>query len=771
MVPYSIEEASRLYRNNMYVSLELWQLWRLREEAIHEESGVASAADGSRLGFGAWDKELHRQEVLASMAEASSQDSRSPVASEAPPSSRSTTGAGLSGQTFKMRGEPTLDRLEAIERELDAELIRAESDHMLAVIDNEKYLNNLSHLQEKRADTRRLQRVDILYRAVLPHLQNSIIVLLKLLLATVTQQNNSNSPYFQALADGIAVEDAPPPTLEDIDIVRHREITSKGVSGILLLLLKWFKVSHVMKFNFISQLLVDSNCLLLILKMFGLTEINNQVKVVNEIPNFNFFKFCELNCGQEPRKPRPEDTVLAKQPFEGLPSPPLALANLNSSVEEVVYMDRYSFRNFFAGLNFTRILQKLTKRKIHRILLLVQYKSSAILKRTLKVPHPDLQLYALKVIKSQVPFCGRKWRQSNMKVITAIYLRCRPDLRDEWLSGADVDGDVEESLPQEQALRSLIKYYNQTRIGLPSALPSPAAGAGHAHRRSLSTGLAGQLPDGLAPDGMGPGAMANSNDLTEALLSPIAHTRANLSFFESETLPPLRRAPETTAGTRRYIPDDLLEGYLDDYEDLMGELFGDSGEGFDTGASALREDEALHGLSPEGSRAAWGVLNHMLGEGDSISDSESVGSVGLMGHASDQEGGAGSLGTNFTSEGDDGAQTWERLSPEAMKFLTSNRPATPGKMRRRTSHGSEDGGSGGAAGNVHGTDLVGSPGLDSPLRPVPGPLDDDGEIGRGVVLGVDEEDLGNDDDDDASDEPLPEPTAGGIDEVEHVWGA
>ena len=36
-----------------------------------------------------------------------------------------------------------------------------------------------------------------------------------------------------------------------------------------------------------------------------------------------------------------------------------------------------------------------------------------------------------------------------MKVITAIYLHCRPDLRDEWLAGIDVDADVEESLVSE----------------------------------------------------------------------------------------------------------------------------------------------------------------------------------------------------------------------------------------------------------------------------------------------------------------------------------
>ena len=28
---------------------------------------------------------------------------------------------------------------------------------------------------------------------------------------------------------------------------------------------------------------------------------------------------------------------------------------------------------------------------------------------------------------------------ANMQVITAIYLNCRPDLRDEWLTGIEID--------------------------------------------------------------------------------------------------------------------------------------------------------------------------------------------------------------------------------------------------------------------------------------------------------------------------------------------
>jgi hypothetical protein len=73
----------------------------------------------------------------------------------------------------------------------------------------------------------------------------------------------------------------------------------------LILTLKWFKASRpsfphhkwtdtnlagqlldVMKFHYLAQLLVDSNCLLLILKMFGLQEVAVQVKTKNECEDY-----------------------------------------------------------------------------------------------------------------------------------------------------------------------------------------------------------------------------------------------------------------------------------------------------------------------------------------------------------------------------------------------------------------------------------------------------------------------------------------------------
>jgi len=123
----------------------------------------------------------------------------------------------------------------------------------------------------------------------------------------------------------------------------------------------------------------------------------------------------------------------------------------------------FSRRNFYALINYLRIMQKICKSKAHRNLLLVTYKSSGILRKSLKVPQTELRLYTLKLFKNQVPYCGRKWRQQNMRVITAVYLHCRPELRDEWLAGGDVDAEVDAALPQEQALRSLTHWFNVRR--------------------------------------------------------------------------------------------------------------------------------------------------------------------------------------------------------------------------------------------------------------------------------------------------------------------
>lgn len=114
----------------------------------------------------------------------------------------------------------------------------------------------------------------------------------------------------------------------------------------------------------------------------------------------------------------------------------------------------YSWRNIFSCINLLRILNKLTKWKHSRIMMLVVFKSAPILKRTLKVRHAIMQLYVLKLLKMQTKYLGRQWRKSNMKTISAIYSKVRHRLNDDWAYG---NGKFFLSLTKKN--KFLIKYF------------------------------------------------------------------------------------------------------------------------------------------------------------------------------------------------------------------------------------------------------------------------------------------------------------------------
>lgn len=85
--------------------------------------------------------------------------------------------------------------------------------------------------------------IERLYAKLLPELQNVIVVLLKLLLTSVSpNKNNSNtssSDHGDVSEDAVTLE-----YLEEVDAKRNREVLSKAISGLLLLLLKWSKSSR-----------------------------------------------------------------------------------------------------------------------------------------------------------------------------------------------------------------------------------------------------------------------------------------------------------------------------------------------------------------------------------------------------------------------------------------------------------------------------------------------------------------------------------------------
>ena len=368
-------------------------------------------------------------------------------------------------------------------------------------------------------EQKRLDIVSQYYHDALPHLQSVVIVLLKVVLQSVTdmvaRSGGSNGPHepTSAIVSAKPIENGvvhhPPQvvaesTAEELDRLRSQEITAKALGGILLLLLKWFKVSHTLQYEFLTQLLLDSNYVPVVLRLWQTQEIARACHYQLDRDELGFFHFCRLHSRHPPpQPPRPdpssdevdsedealpsaikrtrEDATTADRPVSptATSSPPSHDCDYPPEVDELGYpatpmpdtpITSYSYRNIHTAIHHLRVLHKITRRKTHRALLLVSYKSSTHLKKTVRVPVRELRYYTLKLFKSQVPFCGRKWRQANMKIITAVWLAVPAALRDDWLSGGgggmggvgvgDVDGAVDDAVALEESLRKLTHWWN-----------------------------------------------------------------------------------------------------------------------------------------------------------------------------------------------------------------------------------------------------------------------------------------------------------------------
>ncbi|CAG5101010.1 Similar to STRIP1: Striatin-interacting protein 1 (Homo sapiens) [Cotesia congregata] len=276
---------------------------------------------------------------------------------------------------------------------------------------------------------------EILYQAILSNLPQYMIALLKILLAAAPT-SKAKTDSINIMAD-VLPEEMPMTVLQSmklgIDVNRHKEIIVKAVSAILLLLLKHFKINHIYQFEFMSQHLVFANCIPLVLKFLN-QNILAYIEAKNVIPILDF-PIC----------------VIGDQP------------ELTTESLEIGDSQSYSWRNVFSCINLLRILNKLTKWKHSRIMMLVVFKSAPILKRTLKVRHAMMQLYVLKLLKMQTKYLGRQWRKTNMKTISVIYSKVRHRLNDDWAYGNDLEARPWDFQAEECALRACVDQFNNRR--------------------------------------------------------------------------------------------------------------------------------------------------------------------------------------------------------------------------------------------------------------------------------------------------------------------
>eukprot|EP00842_Homolaphlyctis_polyrhiza_P007019 jgi/Hompol1/906/HPOL_005468-RA len=350
--------------------------------------------------------------------------------------------------------------------------------------------------RDKKQCFSKMSRDELLFTSLQEKLSSHIVMIVRLL-------------YYLNLAPS----DAPPPgikpethlttaqieampsnerlaALEWLDSVRHRELVTLSICGILMSLLKSFKCYHVLAFEHLCSILLDNNGAILILRILNSWFSNpnqhdaetdrstaskaNQGGISSPTSDgrekqigfawlsarrdplqMSFMAYCRCEgsfgnfCQQ---------TVSAGNNGLTLQSP---IVNVRENSLSSSGIQASCFRAFQTTIYLLRILQKITKRKPHRINLLVQWKAPTVLKRILRINHAGLCLYALKLIKSQIPYLGKRWRQFNVPTITMIYKHLKPRLVEEYLLG-DVDTKHDEANnahQYEQHLRALIAFF------------------------------------------------------------------------------------------------------------------------------------------------------------------------------------------------------------------------------------------------------------------------------------------------------------------------
>ncbi|KAM5205201.1 striatin-interacting protein 2 isoform 6-T6 [Hipposideros larvatus] len=280
---------------------------------------------------------------------------------------------------------------------------------------------------------------EILYQGMLYSLPQYMIALLKILLAAAPT-SKAKTDSINILAD-VLPEEMPITVLQSmklgIDVNRHKEIIVKSISALLLLLLKHFKLNHIYQFEYVSQHLVFANCIPLILKFF------NQ-NILSYITAKNSISVLDYPCCT----------------IQDLPE-------LTTESLEAGENNQFCWRNLFSCINLLRLLNKLTKWKHSRTMMLVVFKSAPILKRALKVKQAMLQLYVLKLLKIQTKYLGRQWRKSNMKTMSAIYQKVRHRMNDDWAYGNDIDARPWDFQAEECTLRANIEAFNSRRYDRP----------------------------------------------------------------------------------------------------------------------------------------------------------------------------------------------------------------------------------------------------------------------------------------------------------------
>ncbi|GAV55629.1 hypothetical protein ZYGR_0AY00210 [Zygosaccharomyces rouxii] len=272
-----------------------------------------------------------------------------------------------------------------------------------------------------------MKRVDSFYDECFSSLNSLVFVLLQ-----TVESNLSNIDYRNSdIPAGTKID----PLIPRLEITRAKELTMKSSFGILYLLLRWFKLNHVLKQEHLCVLLHDSRYIQVCCSLLGKYSENYPDKAFNRMlssPGSIWRECSNYNSTYQ-------QSLLDQQDAER--SPKYNTVTLSS----LAYM--------------LKVLRRIVGDKTERLKEL-PLNIGLLFKRYYRIFNIDLYHPILRIIKELTPFKNKRWKSEHMELISGVFLYEELELIDNWVTGKDVSGELGDACGQEIAMRALLQFYN-----------------------------------------------------------------------------------------------------------------------------------------------------------------------------------------------------------------------------------------------------------------------------------------------------------------------
>ncbi|KAG0669945.1 Factor arrest protein 11 [Maudiozyma exigua] len=274
-------------------------------------------------------------------------------------------------------------------------------------------------------EIRIMKRIDSYYKDCFSSFNSLIFVLCQIMESNLTNVEHKEDE----LPKGVTVDHIIP----QLEIVKAKELSLKSSAGILFILLKWFKLNHVLKAEQFAVLLYDSGYINTCCAILGKYSLIYDDKVFNrtlQSPN-TFWNMCS----------KFNDTYVELLAKEG--------DNTETVNEPLLTTITY----------LLKVLKKVTGNKTHRLKSL-PLSVGTLFKQYYRIFNLDIYHPMLRIIRELTPFKNKRWKSEHMDLISGVFLYERLELIDNWVTGKDISAELMDAYGQEVALRALVQFYN-----------------------------------------------------------------------------------------------------------------------------------------------------------------------------------------------------------------------------------------------------------------------------------------------------------------------